>query len=101
MRIVIVTHRVVHGDGQGRVNYEIARAALQHGHSVLLIASAVDESLRDHPALDWHPISVDGFPTALLRNQVFAWRSARAIPAKSVARSAGPTNWMNMPATRS
>jgi len=79
MRIAIVTHRVVHGDGQGRVNYEIARAALRRGHSVRLIASAVDASLRDHPAVVWHSISVDGFPTALLQNQVFAWRSARVI----------------------
>jgi glycosyltransferase involved in cell wall biosynthesis len=79
MRIVIVTHRVVQGDGQGRVNYEIACAALKRGHSVVLIASAVDEPLRTHPAVDWHPIPVDGFPTALLQNQVFAWRSTQAL----------------------
>ena len=28
MRIAIVTHSVRHNDGQGRVNYEVARAAL-------------------------------------------------------------------------
>jgi len=79
MRIVIVTHRVVRGDGQGRVNYEITRAALEHGHSVTLIASSVDELFRNHPDVDWHPIPVGGFPTTLLQNQVFAWRSTRAI----------------------
>jgi hypothetical protein len=32
MRICIVTHKVINGDGQGRVNYEIAQAALRYGH---------------------------------------------------------------------
>lgn len=77
MKIAIVTHKFCKGDGQGRVNYEIAREALGQGHSVVLIASEVAEELRSHPAASWVSIPVSHIPTALLQNQVFAWQSAR------------------------
>ena len=79
MTLAIVTHTVGTGDGQGRVNYEIARAALQRGHSVVLVASAVDEDLLAMQSVAWISIPVKDFPTELLRNQVFAWRSARWV----------------------
>lgn len=79
MTLAIVTHKVGTGAGQGRVNYEVARAALARGHTVLLVASAVDDDLRAHDSVTWLPVSVDSFPTELVRNQVFAWRSARRI----------------------
>jgi len=77
MNIAIVTHTLRRGDGQGRVNYEIALSALDRGHRVTLIATSVDPSLMAREGAAWVPISVDGWPTALIRNQVFAWRSAR------------------------
>ncbi|MES2459922.1 MAG: glycosyltransferase family 4 protein [Armatimonadota bacterium] len=55
MKLAIVTHNVIKGDGQGRVNYEITRRALQKGHEVTLIADRVDESLVDLGAV-WKPI---------------------------------------------
>ena len=38
MHIALVTHKVDFQDGQGRVNYEIAMAALAQGHRVTVIA---------------------------------------------------------------
>lgn len=77
MKAAIVTHKVCKGDGQGRVNYEIALEMLAQGHSLILIASEIAKELQAHPAVTWIPISVDAWPTALLKNQVFAWKSAR------------------------
>lgn len=77
MKAAIVTHKVCKGDGQGRVNYEIARGMLAQGHSLTLIASEIDEELQAHPRVTWIPITVDAWPTALLKNQVFAWKSGR------------------------
>jgi glycosyltransferase involved in cell wall biosynthesis len=76
MRIALITHKVLRGDGQGRVNFEIARAALAAGHSVWLVASEVDSDLAGHPKARVVPIQVSGWPTALLANQVFAIKSA-------------------------
>ncbi len=77
MNIAIVTHRFMKGDGQGRVNYEVARAAVQRGHRVTLLAGEVAPELAAHEAVTWVPVPVDGWPTALLRHQIFAWRTAR------------------------
>lgn len=76
MRIAIVTHKVVPGEGQGRVDYEIVREALRRGHQVVLIASAIALELHAHPAVLWEPVPVDSWPTQLVRNQVLALRSA-------------------------
>ena len=81
MKIAIVTHKFCKGDGQGRVNYEIACEALNQGHSVVLIASEVAEELYTHPGASWVPVPVSHWPTALLQNQVFAWHSGRWIRA--------------------
>jgi glycosyltransferase involved in cell wall biosynthesis len=77
VKIGIVTHKVAKGDGQGRVNYEIAQAALRYGHQVVLIASQVAPELDSHPCACWVPVPVARWPTELVRNQVFAWRSFR------------------------
>lgn len=45
VRIAIVTHNVLRGDGQGRVNYEFVRYALERGATVELFADRVDEDL--------------------------------------------------------
>lgn len=45
MHIAIVTHNVIKGDGQGKVNYELTRHFLRQGFEVTLIANHVDESL--------------------------------------------------------
>ena len=82
MRIAIVTHSVRHNDGQGRVNYEVARAALAEGCAVTLVASHVAPSLLDNPRVRWIPIEIGRiWPGALLRHQLFALKSAQWLKA--------------------
>lgn len=82
MRIAIVTHSVRHNDGQGRVNYEVARAALAAGCALTLVASHVAPSLLDNPRVRWVPIDIGRiWPGALLRHQLFALKSARWLRA--------------------
>jgi glycosyltransferase involved in cell wall biosynthesis len=77
LRVAIVTHVVRHNDGQGRVNHEIARAALDENIGVTLVASHVAPDLLAHPNVRWVPIKIGRWwPTNLLRQQVFAFRSA-------------------------
>ena len=45
MRIAIVAQNLVYGDGQGRINLEIARQAIFAGHQVTLVSVVVDEEL--------------------------------------------------------
>ena len=77
LRIALVTHRFVRGDGQGRVNYELARALLASGHEVWLVASEVAPDLAQAPGA--HPVLLGcgPLPTELLRNQWFAARTTR------------------------
>ncbi|MDB5835596.1 MAG: glycosyl transferase, partial [Caballeronia sp.] len=76
MRIAIVTHVVRHNDGQGRVNYEIARAALAEGHQVTLLASHVAPELASEARLRWVAIKVGRFwPTKLFKQQIFALKT--------------------------
>lgn len=77
MRIAIVTHAVVRGDGQGRVNYEIAREALRREHALTVLATRLAPDLQDNPLVDWVPVPVDPWPTQLVRNAVFARRTTR------------------------
>ncbi|MDQ7977202.1 glycosyltransferase family 4 protein [Paraburkholderia sp. SARCC-3016] len=82
MRVAIVTHVVRHNDGQGRVNHEIARAALEAGISVTLVASHVAPELLEHPLVRWVPMKIGRWwPTNLLRQQVFALKSAQWLRA--------------------
>jgi glycosyltransferase involved in cell wall biosynthesis len=75
MKICIVTHCVIKGDGQGRVNYEIAWEALRQGHHVTLVASTISPELEQHSRISWVPILVKNFPTALFRDLIFAQKS--------------------------
>lgn len=81
MRILIVTHQVTKNDGQGRVNYEIARAALAAGHAVTLLASRAAPELVNHPRARFVKIGESRLPTRLIQYQVFAWRSGAWIRA--------------------
>ncbi len=76
MKLCIVTPCVAKGDGQGRVNYEIAWEAIRRGHHVTLLASKVAPELLNHSQVNWIDIPVKGWPTYLLREIIFAWRSA-------------------------
>jgi glycosyltransferase involved in cell wall biosynthesis len=73
VRLAIVTHNVLRGDGQGRANYEIARHALRQGHKVSLLADAVDDDLVSAGA-NWIKIQ----PRSLRRVNLFkVWAFAR------------------------
>lgn len=76
MKLCIVTHSVIKGNGQGRVNYEIAWEAIRRGHQVTLLASKVAPELQQNSQVNWIELPVKKLPTYLLREIVFAWRSA-------------------------
>jgi glycosyltransferase involved in cell wall biosynthesis len=76
MKLCIVTHKVAIGDGQGRVNYEVAWEAVRRGHHVTLLASSVDLALQQNSQVDWIPISVKGYPLQLGREIAFSTQSA-------------------------
>ncbi|MCY7276888.1 MAG: glycosyltransferase, partial [Phormidesmis sp. CAN_BIN44] len=76
MKLCIVTHKVLKGDGQGRVNYEVAWEAIRRGHQLTLLASEVSPDLLQTNLVRWEPISVRGLPTELLKNLVFSSKSA-------------------------
>jgi glycosyltransferase involved in cell wall biosynthesis len=76
MRVALITHRLTKGDGQGRVNYEIALAALKAGHHVCLVATQIAPELRTHPLAKVVEIGVSRWPSALIKYQIFALKSA-------------------------
>ena len=79
MRIGIVTRRVGRNDGQGRVNMEVAREALRQGFGVKLFCESADPALADAGA-EIVALPPPAFlPSRLLRDQVFAARSAAAL----------------------
>lgn len=77
MRVALISHQVGFGDGQGRVNYEIARATLDAGHDVTLIAERCAEDLSSHERGTFISIATSKLPTRFLKNLSFAVRSAR------------------------
>lgn len=75
MRICIVTHNIIKGDGQGRANYEIVLEAIRRGYQITLVAINVALELQNNSQVHWIPIPTKGFPTALLSNLFFSWKS--------------------------
>lgn len=55
MRLALLSHSVIRGDGQGRVNYELTRYLLAHGVEVHLIADEVAPELLTLGAT-WKPV---------------------------------------------
>jgi glycosyltransferase involved in cell wall biosynthesis len=78
-RLAFVSHRFQRNDGQGRVNYEIVRAALEHGYDVTVVAAHCAEEIVNHPRARFIRMVGQGLPTELLRNLSFAWSSAHWI----------------------
>lgn len=73
----MVNNVFIRGDGQGRVNYEIARHAVNTGHDVTLVASRVDPDLAD--GCRWKKIDIGPLKSQLVRNRAFALLAARAV----------------------
>ena len=64
------------GEGQGRVNYEIAVETLRQGHEVVMISNEVEPELLEYEGATWIKVFPSlGLPQ-LLRYQIFAWSSA-------------------------
>ena len=76
MKLCIVTHKIKKGDGQGRVNYEVAQEAICRGHQLTLLASEVAPELEENSQVNWIKIPVEGYPTEFVRNFIFAQKSA-------------------------
>ncbi|MFM6312255.1 MAG: glycosyltransferase family 1 protein, partial [Dolichospermum sp.] len=76
MKLCIVTHKIKKGDGQGRVNYEVAHAAIRRGDQLTLLASEVAPELLENSAVNWISIPVEGYPSEFIRNFIFAKKSA-------------------------
>ena len=76
MKLCIVTHKIKKGDGQGRVNYEVAQEAIRRGYQLTLLASEVAPELLENSAVNWISISVEGYPSEFIRNFIFAKKSA-------------------------
>jgi glycosyltransferase involved in cell wall biosynthesis len=80
MKLAIVTHNVLRGDGQGRVLYELTSHALKQGCEVMLVADRVDQAVIDAGA-QWTPVHpIVGRPL-LLKVWDFARRADRLVPA--------------------
>jgi len=75
----LVTHVVRKGDGQGRVNLEVAREAVRRGIEVVLVAREVDEALAGDKRVHWVRIPSHGIPSHLLREILFSVRASAAI----------------------
>jgi glycosyltransferase involved in cell wall biosynthesis len=73
--VLITSHLFARNDGQGRVNYEIARAALKAGFRLCILAMRCDEDLAADPAVEFVELNHESLPTQVLRNAAFA-RSA-------------------------
>jgi len=93
MRIGIVTRRVGPNDGQGRVNMEIAREALRQGFGVRLFCEDADASVIDAGAELIRMPPPAFLPSRLLRDQVFAIRSARAMSGCDALLANGFATW--------
>ncbi|MBD2455192.1 glycosyltransferase family 4 protein [Nostoc sp. FACHB-87] len=76
MKLCIVTHKLKKGDGQGRVNYEVAQEAILRGHQLTLLASEISPELAQNNQVNWVQIPVDGYPSEFIRNFIFAYKSA-------------------------
>src|ERR1700758_2218776 len=81
VRLAILSHRFQRNDGQGRVNFEVASAALQSGYHLTIVATTCSDELSSHPLCRFVKIGNQRLPTELLRNLVYAWRSARWLRA--------------------
>ncbi len=76
LKICLVAHALRRHDGQGRVNFEVARAVLERGHQLTILAMACSNELAEHPNVQFVQIGSERLPTQLVRNVHFANQSA-------------------------
>ena len=81
MRLALITRRVMRGEGQARVNYEIAYRAACQGWQVTLAASEVAPELQANPNVTWQPVRWSNKGPDLVGVWDFAWHSGRWLRA--------------------
>lgn len=77
MKIAIISREFIRNNGQGRVNYEIARGLLERGHSVTILAIRCADDLSTHPHCRFVPLGKTRFPTDLIQLLAFARDTAK------------------------
>lgn len=116
LRLAIVANRFQKNDGQGRVNYEVALAALRRGVRLTLVSAHCAEEIASHPNATVVKLGRESWPTQLAKNLGFATDSARWLrkhrgdfdlvqangfitwePCDIVAAHFVHTSWMNSP----
>ena len=81
MRLAIITRRVLRGEGQARVNYEIAYRAACQGWQVTLVTSELAPELQTHPNISWKQVRWSNKYSALVGVWNFARDSGRWLRA--------------------
>jgi glycosyltransferase involved in cell wall biosynthesis len=77
MKIALISREFQRNNGQGRVNYEIARGALERGHFVTILAIQCADDLSSHPHCHFVPLGQTSLPTDLLQLLAFARDTAK------------------------
>ena len=72
-----MTHDVLKGNGQGRVNYEFICEAIRQDHRFTVLASRIDPTLGQSTNVTFEKITVNGLPSALLKEVYFSWIASR------------------------
>jgi glycosyltransferase involved in cell wall biosynthesis len=72
VNVLIATPNVVIGDGQGRVNLELARQLARRGHRITLLTNSVDEELRGEDGIAWQHLPLQMRLPALVRDVLWS-----------------------------
>jgi glycosyltransferase involved in cell wall biosynthesis len=79
LHLAMVANRFQKNDGQGRVNYEVALAALVHGVKLTLVTAYCADEIASHPNATVVKLGRETWPTQLGKNLGFAFDSAAWI----------------------
>lgn len=94
LHLCLVSHGCRRNDGQGRVNYEIVKAALRRGWRVTFIGAYLAddlptdglrtddlriEELPRAPALQWLKVERSSLPSNLIKNLIFAVKASTLL----------------------
>ena len=97
LRLALIAHRFQQNDGQGRVNYEIARRAAALGHAVTLLTAHCAPDLVSIPNVQVIFVGKEHLPSQLLRDFAFALASSAWIRSHrsefDVIQANGYTTW--------
>lgn len=84
MRVALISHTIEPGDGQGRVNHELARYLCEQGVDVHLLADRVDPALEEL-GCTWHPVHPEIDAVDLLKFARFARLVDKRLDAMNVS----------------